>query len=150
MSKSIDCKNCKDMYDCERTYLGGCTDGKEWEDKPVGVEEQLKKIGYKSPITILREKTELDLESAILKAVEKVNIEVDREELIKALRYDRNQYDKGYSDGYAVASKEIVEKLAGRLKALFPIKEDIFSFTTSENIHKAVDEICKEITEGKV
>ena len=20
------------MYDCERTYLGGCTDGEEWEE----------------------------------------------------------------------------------------------------------------------
>ena len=43
------------------------------------------------------------------------------------------------------ARKETVEKVAERLKALFPIKEDIFSFTTSENIHKAVDEVCKEI-----
>lgn len=28
----VDCHNCKYMYDCERTYLGGCTDGEEWED----------------------------------------------------------------------------------------------------------------------
>ena len=30
--KYIDCKDCKYMYDCERTYLGGCTDGAEWEE----------------------------------------------------------------------------------------------------------------------
>lgn len=26
--------------------------------------------------------------------------EVDKEELIKAMQYDRDQYDKGYQDGY--------------------------------------------------
>ena len=29
--KFIECKNCTNIYDCERTYLGGCTDGEEWE-----------------------------------------------------------------------------------------------------------------------
>ena len=50
---------------------------------------------------------------------------------------------------YAIGQlrKETAEKFAERLKALFPINEDIFSFTTSEKIHKAVDEICEEIKE---
>ena len=39
-------------------------------------------------------------ENAIYKAVLKVNITVDREELVKALKYDRGQYEKGYADGY--------------------------------------------------
>ena len=30
--KIIECKDCKNIYDCERTYLGGCTDGEEWTD----------------------------------------------------------------------------------------------------------------------
>lgn len=25
------CKDCKEMYSCEKTYLGGCADGKKWE-----------------------------------------------------------------------------------------------------------------------
>ena len=29
--KYIECKDCKYHYDCERTYLSGCFDGKEWE-----------------------------------------------------------------------------------------------------------------------
>ena len=29
----IECKDCKNMYDCEHTYLGGCTNGKEWEEE---------------------------------------------------------------------------------------------------------------------
>ena len=33
MEKYVDCHNCQNQYDCERTYLGGCTDGKEWENE---------------------------------------------------------------------------------------------------------------------
>lgn len=29
----IKCCDCKNMYDCEYTCLGGCTDGKEWEEE---------------------------------------------------------------------------------------------------------------------
>ena len=48
---------------------------------------------------------ELSLEDAVFKAIQKVDIEVDREELIKALQYDRNQYEKGYADGLKDAEK---------------------------------------------
>lgn len=29
----VDCYDCKHMYDCERTYLGACTDGEEWSEE---------------------------------------------------------------------------------------------------------------------
>lgn len=32
-TKFIECFNCKYQYDCERTYLDGCTDGEEWDEK---------------------------------------------------------------------------------------------------------------------
>ena len=28
----VDCHDCSEMYHCEKTYLGGCTDGKAWEE----------------------------------------------------------------------------------------------------------------------
>jgi Zn-finger nucleic acid-binding protein len=46
----------------------------------------------------------LSLESEICKAVQKVGVNVDKDELIKALQYDRAQYQKGYND----RDKEIV------------------------------------------
>ena len=39
-----------------------------------------------------------DFENSIFKAIQKVGINVDKEELLKALIYDRGQYDKGYED----------------------------------------------------
>lgn len=32
-TKYVECVNCKKMYDCERTYLCGCTDGEKWYDE---------------------------------------------------------------------------------------------------------------------
>lgn len=64
---------------------------------------------YKSPITITS-KTEVqkivnEYDDEIYKAVVSCNVKVDREELLKALRYDRSQYEKGYADGERDAMK---------------------------------------------
>lgn len=53
---------------------------------------------YESPIEIIYENVQTQFEDAVLKAVQKVGINVDKDELIKALNYDRGQYEKGYSD----------------------------------------------------
>lgn len=38
--KYIECNNCKNIWDCERTYLGGCTDGEEWNEEKESDDEQ--------------------------------------------------------------------------------------------------------------
>ena len=70
---------------------------------------------YKSPIEIAYKEMELQLEKCakkldedIYKAVMHYAINVDEEELIRALNYDRNQYEKGYADGKAEAMAKIV------------------------------------------
>lgn len=40
-----------------------------------------------------------EIENYVMDCIQKVAVNVDREELLKALRYDRNQYEKGYADG---------------------------------------------------
>lgn len=55
---------------------------------------------YLSPIDIVTEPITYKLDDAILSAVGKVGIHVDKDELLKALEYDRNQYSKGFIDGY--------------------------------------------------
>lgn len=57
---------------------------------------------WKSPIEITEEITKqmnMVVENGIIKAVQRVGIDVDKEELLKALQYDRGQYEKGYQDG---------------------------------------------------
>ena len=54
---------------------------------------------YKSPIDVIYGQMQTQLEGDVLKAVQSYGINVDKEELIRALKYDRDQYDKGYADG---------------------------------------------------
>lgn len=54
---------------------------------------------YKSPIEIITRKMQTQFDDEIFRAVQNVGINVDRAELLKALEYDRGQYEKGYEDG---------------------------------------------------
>lgn len=56
---------------------------------------------YKSPIDIFYGQIETQIEGEIMKAVQKVHINVDKDELLRALQYDRGQYKKGYDDAIA-------------------------------------------------
>ena len=63
---------------------------------------------YESPVKLYMTDVQSQLikqqEEMILKAVQSVAVGVDHEELFRALRYDRDQYSKGYRD----AKNEIV------------------------------------------
>lgn len=56
---------------------------------------------YKSPIDIFYGQIETQIEGEIMKAVQKVHVNVDKDELLRALQYDREQYEKGYDDAIA-------------------------------------------------
>ena len=56
---------------------------------------------YKSPIDIIYGQMETQMEGDILRAVQKYGINVDKDELLRALQYDRDQYNKGYADAKA-------------------------------------------------
>lgn len=61
---------------------------------------------YESPIKLdftepVIEKLKDEADQYIVRACQKMNVDVDREELIRALQYDRDQYLKGYADAVA-------------------------------------------------
>ena len=58
-------------------------------------------LGYKSPIEIVMGEMRTQYENEIFRAIQDVDVNVDKEELIKALEYDRGQYEKGYNDALA-------------------------------------------------
>lgn len=93
---------------------------------------------YESPIDVFV--TQLNVkrrefeEKQILEAVQGVGVNVDKHELEKALRYDREQYKKGYADG--------VKEFAERLKAV--CRQARFSVTVTQDltgIKKVLDNI---------
>ncbi len=69
---------------------------------------------YESPIHVYIHRTMQDLNEAMWeeawKETWRLNIRIDRDELIKALKYDRDQYEKGYDDGYKEAVRWISAK----------------------------------------
>lgn len=54
---------------------------------------------YIPPIDLFYRDMQTRLEEEVFEAVYRVGIIVDREELMKALAYDREQYEAGYADG---------------------------------------------------
>jgi len=55
-------------------------------------------MNYQSPIEVIHTQMQSQIEGEIYKAVMRVGVSVDKDELLKALAYDRNQYQKGYND----------------------------------------------------
>lgn len=74
---------------------------------------------YESPIELVVSQFQTEIikqqENQVFQAVQSVGVNVDKAELLRALAYDRNQYEKGYGDGYE----------AGRLAMLDEIKEKL-------------------------
>lgn len=56
---------------------------------------------YESPIRIIEGELTTKIEDGIMQVVQSYGIEVDKAELMRALRHDRWQYEKGYDDGKA-------------------------------------------------
>ena len=67
---------------------------------------------YESPIDVVINKITEDLKKTetdyIIRATKDIGINVDKVELLKALSYDRQQYEKGYLDGIK-AKHELLE-----------------------------------------
>lgn len=60
-------------------------------------------MSYQSPINVIYEdlpmKINEDFENHVIEVVHSYSVQVDKAELIRALSYDRNQYEKGFAEG---------------------------------------------------
>lgn len=65
---------------------------------------------YESPIEIIQKDIVMKQENDIYQAILEQGIVVDKEELIKALKYDRDQYEKGFADGKAHVEANIAKQ----------------------------------------
>ena len=81
---------------------------------------------YESPINMIvndinsniREKED----KYIMECVRNVGIDVNKHELVKALSYDRNQYDKGYKDGYNDGINKVSEDFKKVIEIVFSME----------------------------
>ena len=68
-------------------------------------------MSYKSPIEIVYDDLKTRIEDNAYSVVQSYGINVDKEELLKALQYDREQYEEGYADGQREERTAKVEML---------------------------------------
>lgn len=86
--------------------------------------EVFKKLGYESPIRIIYDgidKQKEQIENDVYSFVRKYGIYVEKDELIKALEYDRQQYEAGFADGrksVKIEAAEEIDRLIARLEEL--------------------------------
>ena len=71
---------------------------------------------YKSPVEVyvndmLNQIHQQEENQIVAEVSQAVGINVEKEELIKALNYDRNQYSKGYKDGV----NEVLDKIKAEI-----------------------------------
>ena len=104
-------------------------------------------LGYESPINVLIGQMRMEQEGNIFKVVQEQGINVDKEELIKALQYDRNQYEKGYINGYNAKASEVAREIFGMLR------EDLKGEVDMEYLERLLTiyekKYTEEITEGE-
>lgn len=61
---------------------------------------------YEPPIQIDTKDIQSKFENDVMTVIQEYGISVDKNELVKALNYDRNQYFKGYMDGRLAAESK--------------------------------------------
>lgn len=70
---------------------------------------------YESPINFIFGDIQTQIvkqqEEEMYMAVQKCGVNVNKEELMKALQYDREQYEKGYEDAVRQVKEDIIKEL---------------------------------------
>lgn len=95
---------------------------------------------YKSPIEIvskIEQQIVQQQEENVIRAILDMGVNVDKEELLKALKYDRDQYNKGYEDGV----REFVDKLNELVNFRACIGESHYELSVTM---REIDNILKE------
>lgn len=98
---------------------------------------------YESPITQILGEIQTTVEDDCMKVVQQCGFDVNKEELMKALSYDRNQYSKGYEDGYNKAIDDFAEKLHDLCG--FEIDDIQYPYLLDES---RIDEIAQQLKVG--
>lgn len=106
---------------------------------------------YESPITVctklddILEEVHKKTEDYVYNYIFKIGVDVNKEELEKALRYDRHQYSKGYKDGYEDGMTAFAEKL----KDLYKDYDNNVGAVCKLVLFKDIDNLLEEMAGDK-
>ncbi len=102
-------------------------------------------LGYKSPVNIIEKEWETKIEGDIVKAIKSYDIDVNKEELIKALNYDRNQYKAGYKDALEWMQRVIMLNMPDIIR----YSENQDAGVQIKNINDYIDLRLKQLLESE-
>lgn len=140
---SIDTRNCTHAPEFRKFVAPPPPIPKEKLTKMLGTEipDINYDINYESPINIIYDNMRMQTENDIYKVVQSYEIKVDKDELIKALNYDRQQYQKGFRDG----ARKFAEELNIIMRDRYLFEDKRYSmFVTPEDIENCLKEIVGE------
>jgi hypothetical protein len=86
----------------------------QYKYKP-SMEEMIREMSdmtYKSPVETINQQVQAKFEGDVMELIHSYGINVDKDELVKALKYDRDQYRKGFEDGCKGATDRIKAEVA--------------------------------------
>lgn len=104
-----------------------------------------RRMSYVPPVEIsfekeISKKITADFDGAVTREIQReYKLNVDKDELIRALQYDRGQYDKGYQDGYKAGYEKGKQKHGHWIKEKH--ERPICSVCGSEGFLSIVDSI---------
>ena len=82
------------------------------------------------------------IENEVYSLIKRYNIDVDKDELIRALDYDRKQYDIGYADGV----RDFYAKLIDKVVTIFRVRCGETEPSLGYSIYREeLDEILNEL-----
>jgi len=111
---------------------------------------------YESPISVISQMVNEQIrevqnqeENAIVAEIsKKIGVDVDKTELIRALSYDRHQYEKGYVDGRWFGIHEVMSKVK-RISNSQAIQKERFDYYDEKSVAEYKEfikrHICDEI-----
>lgn len=102
---------------------------------------------YKPLVEIIARDAKMKIEGDVLKAIHSYGIKVDKDELAKALQYDRDQYRQGFVDGCQSSMVEVVRMVFDEINA---IKKEYASGNIDGNeMYLRLYTLEKKYTEGE-
>ena len=69
---------------------------------------------YESPFKVIVGELTVEYENEVIKAIQKVGVTVDKDEILKALNADRTRYEEAYRKGFDDCRKQY-ERMMNRI-----------------------------------
>ena len=103
---------------------------------------------WESPVNVIYGEMQTQIEGDIYKAIQNVGIDVDKEELLKALQYDRHQYEKGYADAFDELINQLDAEVESSAKFIREYDDSIAQKAYYSGLKSAL-KIAKEMKGGE-